>query len=592
MSIIVILVVSIIYISYLCIKATVKEDAPSNTSNKPTNGPRIKRKPVEPSSKEQTTVCITKRKKSEGTLANKPAKAKAQEEEKSTYSLVLKVLATQPNKAMTMTEIDDLMTRTYQQHAKGSEIELLGFARLVEYIGKSPYNYNDDKQYFNDSTTYRITPKGCEIAHSGTPITETMLSNMTPGWQGYIRGYSYPDWGAKEVSPQPTDDRGEKDDTNQSEATADTSRLKTDLINVFAKKLTEATPHGTNYKKCFLEMRLRYNLTLDLQSFYIDDKDKTHPLEAAIDANSAMELFEHLLVQIRDEEWNKATLSVFADGGKKIECTWDWEWQSEQDKLDLKQQEEEIKEEQERLEQEKKTLELLTGCECEMIGNWCNTKTVYYEQCEIGRENGYIPVIVSADELTIEIIRHNTAKKASTEVEIKQKVSEHRSKLLTEPIANGETFLNNVLERTKEYSDNRWRKYTTGFPSEKCGTMGEELVVKHYSFSQPNTYVVKVPETEPWKVWAYLPFGSWNSCHEPSIHMAIAKYWYEKYGAILAAINFNSVSYVLPQPANAPKEAAMEMYAYCPELIETGWENFASLAEAIKNSTIWNFAWD
>ncbi|GEM_PF-6156912 len=45
MSIIVILVVSIIYIAYLCIKATVKEDAPSNTSNKPTNGPRIKRKP-------------------------------------------------------------------------------------------------------------------------------------------------------------------------------------------------------------------------------------------------------------------------------------------------------------------------------------------------------------------------------------------------------------------------------------------------------------------------------------------------------------------------------------------------------------------
>ena len=103
--------------------------------------------------------------------------------------------------------------------------------------------------------------------------------------------------------------------------------------------------------------------------------------------------------------------------------------------------------------------------------------------------------------------------------------------------------------------------------------------------------MVKVPVTEPWKIWAYIPYGNWNACPTPEEHMAVSKYWYETYGAIPVAISFACVDYLLPRPVDDPKKTAIEMYAYCGDL-EQGYDNFASIGESIKDRRTWNFWWD
>ena len=42
-----------------------------------------------------------------------------------------------------------------------------------------------------------------------------------------------------------------------------------------------------------------------------------------------------------------------------------------------------------------------------------------------------------------------------------------------------------------------------------------------------------VPTTLPWEALAHLRLGGWNECPTPAEHVAILKWWHERYGAEL-----------------------------------------------------------
>ena len=68
------------------------------------------------------------------------------------------------------------------------------------------------------------------------------------------------------------------------------------------------------------------------------------------------------------------------------------------------------------------------------------------------------------------------------------------------------------------------------------------------------------------------PFGNWNECPDTPELMAAAKYWFEQYGAVPAAITHDVLEFRLPAPVPEEKalEAAAEQYGFCPDVVEQG----------------------
>ena len=90
--------------------------------------------------------------------------------------------------------------------------------------------------------------------------------------------------------------------------------------------------------------------------------------------------------------------------------------------------------------------------------------------------------------------------------------------------------------------------------------------------------LAKIPVKNPWEIFAYLPFGNWNDCPDTPDLMAAAKYWFEQYGAVPAAMSHDELEFLLPAPV--PKEKAMdvavELYGFCPDLDQNdGWKHLA-----------------
>ena len=62
--------------------------------------------------------------------------------------------------------------------------------------------------------------------------------------------------------------------------------------------------------------------------------------------------------------------------------------------------------------------------------------------------------------------------------------------------------------------------------------------------------LAKIPMTEPWKVFAWIPFGGWNECPDTEDMMAVCKYWHDKYNVIPAVISSDELQMYASVPIN------------------------------------------
>ena len=108
--------------------------------------------------------------------------------------------------------------------------------------------------------------------------------------------------------------------------------------------------------------------------------------------------------------------------------------------------------------------------------------------------------------------------------------------------------------------------------------------------------LAKIPVKNPWEIFAYLPFGGWNECPNTPELMAVAKYWFEQHGAVPAAMSHDELEFLLPAPVSEEKamDAAVELYGFCPDVIDQGPEEatVGALADVLRQSTVWYFWWD
>lgn len=214
-----------------------------------------------------------------------------------------------------------------------------------------------------------------------------------------------------------------------------------------------------------------------------------------------------------------------------------------------------------------------------------------------GRKDGYVPVLIWADELLLKCLIMNSdpdsGEAADGSFDL-QKVKEYRERILSLPVKDGKKLLqlpDEVKETVREYGID-WESIIMG------NMEGGEENNSFLSYWENGTnrtaplILAMIPVKNPWEIFAYLPFGGWNECPGTEELMAAAKYWYEQYGAVPAAVTHDELEFAVPAPV--PKERAaklaQEQYCFCPDAADEG--TIGSLADGLRRSGMWYFWWD
>lgn len=177
--------------------------------------------------------------------------------------------------------------------------------------------------------------------------------------------------------------------------------------------------------------------------------------------------------------------------------------------------------------------------------------------------------------------------------------SQSREELLSVPLPDGREVVRRRLqawweEISAEDPSLNWREDILG--KVEGGTPRTRLSgLRSFRCTETKPLLLaSLPVKHPWEVFAHLPFGEWNECPQDLEHMAVAKYWFEEYGAVPALAAHGVAEYVLPAPIPQKRamEAALEQYGYCADIVDQSFETVGALADSLPRSTVWYFWWD
>ena len=215
---------------------------------------------------------------------------------------------------------------------------------------------------------------------------------------------------------------------------------------------------------------------------------------------------------------------------------------------------------------------------------------------------GFIPVLIKADDETLlECLVMNADPEHDADCyafDLKT-VEEYRKRLLAAPVKDGKSVLEGLTSQRKEEAeddDMDWEEEVLG---EMEGGEPNDRFANYWNDDTGMTYpliLAKIPVKNPWEIFAYLPFGNWNECPDTPELMAVAKYWFERYGAIPAAMSHDELEFDLPAPVSKEKamEVATEQYGFCPDIVDQEQDDptVGNLADVLRQSTVWYFWWD
>ena len=248
---------------------------------------------------------------------------------------------------------------------------------------------------------------------------------------------------------------------------------------------------------------------------------------------------------------------------------------------------------EEQVEQLKKYL----GCPCTYYppSNDCQLLDSDFHQARArGKKEGFVPMLIAVDELLLECFELNGEDKGAEQA---------RQELLSAPLKSGKEFLQERLRGAKE----GWAEVDPGFYANwDARVIGEVaggeridrfLSIWDYDGKQTIPIVLaEIPVIHTWEVFAYLPFGGWNECPATEEHMAVAKYWFEKFGAVPALMTPDVLEYTIPFGTSVPSwqalDLALEQYAYCSDIVDQGVGTIGALADGLAKSSCWYFWWD
>ncbi len=108
----------------------------------------------------------------------------------------------------------------------------------------------------------------------------------------------------------------------------------------------------------------------------------------------------------------------------------------------------------------------------------------------------------------------------------------------------------------------------------------------------PIIVVGLIPTSESPDVAAHLKFGGWNDCPKPPVHVALAREWRDRYGAVLVSQTYETLEFVVARPVASRDDAerlALEHFHYCRESVP---DTLQAAAAELLGAPVWHFWWD
>ena len=244
-------------------------------------------------------------------------------------------------------------------------------------------------------------------------------------------------------------------------------------------------------------------------------------------------------------------------------------------------------------------------CECTYFPSMADDDPIMSAYSYAKRESvkeGFVPVLIKADDETLlECLVMNADPENDADCyEFDPKaVEEYRKKMLSTSVKDGKAVLEELTGQRREEAEDDdldWEEEVLG---EMEGGYDNDRFSCYWDSDSHMTYpliLAKIPVKNPWEIFAYLPFGNWNECPDTPALMAVAKHWFEQYGAIPAAMSHDELEFLLPAPVLEERamEAATEQYGFCPDIVDQEQDDptVGNLADVLWQSTVWYFWWD
>ena len=244
-------------------------------------------------------------------------------------------------------------------------------------------------------------------------------------------------------------------------------------------------------------------------------------------------------------------------------------------------------------------------CECTYFPSMADDDPImsaYSYARRLGVREDFIPVLIKADDETLlECLVMNADPEHDAdcyEFDLKT-VEAYRKKMLSAPIKDGKAVLEGLTGQRREEAEDDDMDWEGEVLGEMEGGYDNDRLSCYWGSDSHMTYpliLAKIPVKNPWEIFAYLPFGNWNECPDTPDLMAVAKYWFEQYGAVPAAMSHDELEFLLPDPVSKEKamEVATEQYGFCSDIVDHEQDDptVGNLADVLWQSTVWYFWWD
>ena len=218
----------------------------------------------------------------------------------------------------------------------------------------------------------------------------------------------------------------------------------------------------------------------------------------------------------------------------------------------------------------------------------------------LGVREGFIPVLIKADDETLwECLIMNSdpdSDGADDYAFDSEKVMEYRKMMLAAPVKDGKAVLDELTGQRKEEAEEDEMDWEDEIIGEMEGGFSNNRFASYWDYDTDMTYpliLAEIPVKNPWEMFAWLPFGSWNECPGTPELMEVAKYWFEQYGAVPAALTHDELEFALHASIAEENamEVAMQQYGFCPDM-DQNFKALGALADTLRQSTVWYFWWD
>ena len=234
--------------------------------------------------------------------------------------------------------------------------------------------------------------------------------------------------------------------------------------------------------------------------------------------------------------------------------------------------------------------------ECEVV----NATQHYLQLREQGKHEGFTPVIVTLDDLILDEIAEGLENAGVQTVPELVRRTMEASQAIDVPAFFAHVAQELPAETAKKDQqistvDDYFAPDFSASPDDDDPTT-VDFISPFQADSDNPVIIIKLPTTAPYEALAYLCMGGWNDCPEPAIQVAVSRYWYEKSGAVPAAISHDTVEYYVERPPQTDADAkavAVELFYFSyGDAVYQGSETFEALANQVYSSRQWYVWWD